>query len=181
MKRMYVEHRRSMGKLFLSILLLLLLTACAARTPRAPEHTDEYDNRFLNDALQHLDGNLRIARTCEGKQIRAELANFCADLYDDQLWEYAVMSDWLDEWYQEDPPSDPLPLWLKTQDGETFERYFLKGILEGHRELAKEAARCARAAKHGELANFCGEIVRHRTAEATKMEKWNCEWFKQCD
>ena len=174
-------YRSGHASLLSLLLLLFVLGGCATRTPRAPEHTDEHDRRFLNDALQHLDGDLRIARTCEGKQIRTELATFCAELYDDQLWEYAHMADWLDEWYQEDPPSDNLPLWLRTQDGEAFERYFLKGVLEGHRELAKEAATCTRAAKHGELAEFCREIVRHRTAEASKMEKWNCEWFKQCD
>ena len=167
--------------LVLAFSVMFVFTGCAAKSPRAPERTDEYDNRFLNDALQHLDGDLRIAQTCEGKQIRPALANFCAVLYDDQLWEYARMADWLSEWYQEDPPSDTLPLWLKSQDGETFERYFLKGVLEGHRELAEKAEKCTRSAKHAELADLCKEIATHRNQEAVKMEKWNCEWFKQCE
>lgn len=161
--------------------ILVALSGCAAKTPRAAPGTDEYDRDFLNDAVGHLDGDLRIARTCEGKQIRSELANFCTQLYDDQLWEYARLADMLDQWYQEDPPVDPFPLWLGSQDGETFERYFLKGVLDGHRKLARNAAKCQRQAKHGELATLCEEVSLHRTQEAAKLERWNCEWFKQCD
>jgi Domain of unknown function (DUF305) len=102
-----------------------IIAGCAAKAKRTPERTDEYDRTFLTYALDHLEGDLRIARTCKGKHIRPELAAFCAELYNDQSREHARMAAWLTDWYQEDPPSDRLPLWFESQDGETFELCFI--------------------------------------------------------
>jgi uncharacterized protein (DUF305 family) len=124
---------------------------------------------------------MKIARACAGKHIRQELSTFCKDLLQHQTRQHEQMSRWLQDWYQRKPPSDPFPLWIESQNGEVFERYFLKGVLEGHRDVAKRAADCTKHARHPELAEFCKEVSEHRTQEARTMEQWNCQWFKECD
>ncbi len=124
--------------------------------------------------------DLKIAKACPGKNIRPELLRFCSALETDQTREHDQMTKMLSSWYGATPHRDPYSLWIEAQDGELFERYFLKGMLRDHRELADKAGECATRAEHPELAQLCKEVALHREEEARQMDKWNCDWFRQC-
>lgn len=154
--------------------------SCVARNGHVTSSGADHDQRFLVETLDHLMHDLKVARACPDKDIRAELREFCRQLFVDQDQEREKMAAWLREWYQKAPREDPWTVWLEAQDGELFERQFLKTVLKGHRDVAKRAAECTKSAKHTELAQFCQEVAAHRTQEARQMETWNCEWFGEC-
>lgn len=157
------------------------MVGCATRRNSAQARSDDFDRKFLVATVDHLNNDLRITRGCPRKNIRAELRQYCNEIAKDQKHEQQQMITWLQEWYQKTPSLDTYTLWLESQDGQTFERYFLKGMLEGHRETAEKAATCTQRAKHAELAELCKEITAHRTQEANRLERWNCEWYGVCD
>lgn len=141
--------------------------------------TNDYDRGFLMEAYDHLMHDVRVAKACGGKSVKPELLQFCDRMRLDQKKEQEQVAEWLKTWYSDEPHPDQMPLWLENQNGDVFAQYFLKGMLEGHRELAKRAQDCSKNAKHPELAAFCQEIALHRTEEANTLERWNCQWFKK--
>lgn len=164
-----------------SAIAILVLSGCAARGGHVKPPQIGYDQKFLTETLDHLMHDLKIARACPGKNIRSELQVFCKELFEDQSREHEQMSTWLRQWYKKAPPDDPWTPWLETQDGEVFERQFLKDVLKGHRDVANKATECSTRAEHVELARFCQEVAAHREQEAQKMERWSCEWFRDCE
>lgn len=176
---------QSSSKLYLTFGMLaafsLALAGCASK---GPAHTDptrgDYDFRFLSEATDHLMHDLKIAENCKAKKIRPELKEFCTRLYADQSREQEQMVAMLKNWYRKGHHGDRYPLWIETQDGEVFEKFFLEGVLKGHENIAKSATECVKQAKHPELATLCREIAKHRAEEAKIMKAWNCEWFKRC-
>lgn len=162
-------------------IVTLLMGGCAARQAGPSDPTrQEFDYSVLTQMNDHLMHDLRIASACKGKRIRAELSSFCVDLHADQTREQERIERMLKDWYGKNTYSDPYPLWIESQDGDVFEKEFLKGVLKDHREVAERARKCTVSAKRDELRIFCREVNQHRMAEAVKMEKWSCEWFKEC-
>lgn len=164
----------------LLLLGLLIFAGCASRQQKASPRTDKFDQEFLQWMGNHLIGDLRIARTCKGKNIRPELADFCSTLFADQSGEQARLAGMMKQWYGKEFRKDLYPLWLESQDGKVFEEKFLEGVLRDHTAGAERARECTARAKHPELAQFCQEVAAHRTAEAVRMKKWNCAWFGHC-
>ena len=174
---------RRHSALFSGVLLTVVsMCGCAARdNSHATAPGGDYDLRFLTEVSDHLMHDLRIANACKGKRIKQELTAFCTELHSNQSQEQARMVNMMKQWYDRELHPDPFPLWLEGQDGEVFERGFLKGVLEGHEDMAKKAAQCIQDAKHPELAKLCTSMAEHRRTEAIRMKQWNCEWFKECD
>lgn len=163
------------------LILSLALVGCAAKesSRRFPGRSD-FDFKFLSEITDHLMNDLRIAETCGGKKIRPELTQFCKALFADQTQEQEQLADMMQRWYGKRPHKDPYPLWIESQDGEIFEKFFLEGVLRGHEDVARLAGECTKKAKHPELASLCQEMSLHRSEEAKIIKTWNCEWFKRC-
>jgi len=165
---------------FALALSLTLLTACAERNVKVDVPSADFDRTYLTETLNHLSTDMKIASACKGKKIRQELALFCGELLERQTRESDQMRQMLKDWYQRTPHGDPYPLWVENQDGEVFERAFLKGVLREHDDTAKRAGQCSVEAKHSELATLCRQMASHRAEEAIKMKQWSCQWFKEC-
>jgi len=161
------------------IVLALSMSGCAARSTHQTGGRD-FDHRLLRAMLDHLMHDIKIARACPGKNIRPELKSFCTDLLADQSQESERLAGWLKQWYADEVREDPYSLWIESQDGAVFEKHFIKGVLDGHREVAERGKECVERAKRPELREFCIELQSHRTEEARKLEAWNCQWFAEC-
>lgn len=68
---------------------------------------------------------LKITKNCTAKKIRPELKDFCTRLYEDQTREQKQLVDMWKRWYGKKQHADPYPLWIESQDGEVFEKFFL--------------------------------------------------------
>lgn len=176
-----MKNLKRVGVISLMVAAVAVFTACATKEHVNTDPTrKEFDFQFLSEVTDHLMGDLRIAENCAGKKIRPELARFCKQLFTDQTREQEQMVKMLKQWYAKEAHSDPYPLWIESQNGEVFEKYFLEGVLKGHEGIAHKAAVCVKEAKHPELVTLCTGMAKRRAEEAKVMKAWNCEWFKKC-
>ena len=165
----------------LAIFCIGSLFGCAAQRAKHGEHVyKDFDRNFLTWMLRHQLHDMTVLSACERKRVRPQLASFCADALRDQTLEADKMKNMLKNWYGKEAVGEDHSLWIESQQGEVFERYFLRSLAEGHDAAAAEAEECTAKAQREELRLLCSELKIHRAEESKKLKQWNCEWFKEC-
>lgn len=158
---------------------LVCATGCATAT-RHEVSGSSYDERFLSWMSHHLMHDLRLLNACKGKQLRSELVQFCNQGLEDQTKEQERIALMFSSRFKRRINRDAFPLWIESQEGEVFEKAFLKSMREDHREAANRAKECTQRAQQEELRNMCVELAADRTKEADQLKAWDCNWFGHC-
>ena len=69
---------------------------------------------------------------------------------------------------------------LSTLSGARYETAFLKSMDMHHAMAVKMAKECQRRGSHAELKQACSNIVTSQSQEIATMEKWLCDWYRDC-
>jgi uncharacterized protein (DUF305 family) len=164
--------------------LNLMQLACSSHEVHAgiPAGPEAYDQRFLIWLVNHHNDDDRMVHPCAKKEtIRKELREFCISVDQQHRQRVERMQKWLKDWYSEElPPTDNLPLWLGSLDGQEFEKEFFKEYEHQHADAGEPIKDCARKATHSELRDLCKRIVPGQQKQVAQLRKWRCEWFKDC-
>lgn len=133
-----------------------------------------------------------MSKACSERAERAELVDFCRNLVTAQQENLSRVEGWLSEWYGSPPSRESesrehaseefrnFQRQMQSTVGPTFAEAFLRAMRLHHRDGFKDATSCQAESNRTNLKAFCGQWTVQQEQERQKINRWICEWFRDC-
>lgn len=133
-----------------------------------------------------------MTRACSEKAQSAELVDFCRGLLTAQQDDLSQVQGWLSEWYGSPPSRESesrehaseqfqnFQRQMQSTAGPTFAEAFLRAMRLHHRDGSNDARSCQVQSNHANLKAFCGHWATQQEEQRQKINRWICEWFRDC-
>lgn len=164
-----------MKTLILTVVALLLVTACAGGTKRSEVDHNDADIAFARDMIGHHEQAIEMSDLVEGANASPEVTALAEQIAAAQGPEIARMNDWLDDWdsgemagsVEHDGGHTAMP----EGTGEAFDQSWLT-LMIAHHEGAVEMARTqVEEGENPDAISLAEDIIASQSDEITTMKE----------
>jgi uncharacterized protein (DUF305 family) len=163
-----------------AVAVLLLLGGCGTAEPAArtaPAATaavspdfNAADVTFVRVLIPHHRAGVAIARAGAERATRAEVRLLAEAIVATQQDEAQRMAGWLSTWRQ--PAAAPGPTATPTAPAASFDRVFLRALIEHQQEAIGLAETETAAGRNRNAVAFARQVVESRTAQVDQLRAW---------
>ena len=147
----------------------------------------EFEQRFLQQMIQHHKSALDMAKLVNDHTKRPELQQFAQKIIANQQQEIDKMTGWLKEWYNATPKEVAnadadkemkmhMSMFTGKKDAD-FDKAFLEMMPKHHHVAVEMAEQAEKKATHPELKEFAAKMAKDQQNEIREMKNWAQAWF----
>lgn len=146
--------------------------------------SDEMDQRFLNEMIEHHMGAVSMAREALEKSERSQIRDLSQLIITDQEKEIDQMYKWKKDWFSDDrhvsmgigSHSKSMTSDLGKAD-KNFDLRFIDAMIIHHTGAVEMAEKVMVPTARKEIHDFAKRIIEAQTKEIDTMKSWRKEWY----
>ena len=147
----------------------------------------EFEQRFLQQMIQHHHSGLEMAKLASDHTKRPELREFAEKMIAAQQQEIDQMTKWLNEWFKASPKEVANEAadkemkmhtsMLSEKHDADFDKAFLQMMPIHHHAAVEMSEQAEKKATHPELKELAAKIVKDQQQEIKQLKTWAQAWF----
>ena len=149
------------------------------------DHGQESEVSYMNRTIPHHQSAIEVASIIRGKAVHSELRAATQKTITMQADEIGQLTNWLQEWYGQQPSPDPAMQMSKEmlnqfRDAEPrmAEKMFLLTMREHHQQVIDMSEKLVSSnPPHTELQQFAQKAINVQRQEQQQLGEWASSWY----